>query len=44
MIHWGWMVAAFYGGFLAAVFYLGLCRIGSDSDQRMNEIKGDDHD
>ncbi|BDV42410.1 hypothetical protein GURASL_13330 [Geotalea uraniireducens] len=49
MIHWGWLIAAFYGGVLAGIAVIAPCRAAKDADERMERIaqtgeKGANHD
>ena len=38
MVPWGWLIAAFYGGVLFAVFVLSLCTVAGRVDDRMEQI------
>jgi hypothetical protein len=39
MIHWGWLIVAFYGGLFAGVGLLALCTAAKSADEQMDCFK-----
>ena len=38
MVHWSWLILAFYGGMLLAIVMLALCASAGRADRQLEEI------
>lgn len=38
MIHWGWLIVAFYAGVIMGIAAIAPCRVAKQDDERMDEM------